>query len=80
MSTYLVFRELRDTGKTKVYAVDSLRDGQRLGLIHWYGRWRQYTLEPEHNTIWNKDCLKEIATFLGQLMVERREAAKAGVS
>ena len=80
MSSYLAFRELQDTGKTKVYGVASVRHGDRLGLIRWFGRWRQYTLEPAAGTIWNKDCLKEVADFLDQLMAERKKAKEPAVS
>lgn len=72
MKSYLTFSWLRETGKTSVWAVHSTRSGDRLGLIRWFGRWRQYTLEPIDGTVWNKDCLREIADFLEQEMVARR--------
>lgn len=44
-----------------------------LGRISWYGTWRQYTFSPSFETIWNKDCLKDIQDFLQQLMDERKK-------
>ncbi len=80
MSTsYLNFVLVHDTDKTKIFSVNSARHEIRLGVIFWYAPWRQYTIEPEPDTVWNKDCLREVAGFLEQLMVERREATKAGV-
>lgn len=43
-----------------------------LGRIQWYPQWRQYTFNPENNTIWNKDCLEHITKFLQDLMIERK--------
>ena len=70
--SYLAFVLVHDTGKTRVFSVDSVRQGGRLGVIRWFGRWRQYTIEPEASTVWNKDCLREVAEFLDALMKERR--------
>ena len=78
MSNYLRFVLVHNTGKTKVYSVDSVSQGGRLGVIRWFGRWRQYTLEPEPDTVWNKDCLREVAGFVDALMQERRAVAQAG--
>ena len=50
----------------------SISHGYSLGRISWYGAWRQYTFSPAFETIWNKDCLKDIEEFLQQLMDERK--------
>ena len=75
MSQYLRFVLVRDTGKTLIYNVVSVSQDVPLGQVRWYGRWRQYVFEPIPNTIWNKDCLRELANFLDGLMKERRVAA-----
>ncbi len=76
MSRYLDFVLIQDTGKTRVYSVDSLSSGSRLALIKWYGAWRQYTLQPEPDTIWNKGCLQDVIGFV-DLLMESRSAALA---
>ena len=43
-----------------------------LGRISWYPQWRQYIFSPCENTVWNKDCLKDIQDFLQKLMDERK--------
>jgi len=40
-----------------------------LGIIYWYGKWRQYIFEPNVYlaTIWSVSCLKEVFEFLKKL-------------
>lgn len=70
---YLVFTEASylATGKTKVWRVGST-SGSHLGWIKWFGRWRQYCFYPAPETIFNKGCLTEIASFCADRMAERR--------
>lgn len=72
MSKYLEFKKVQYEGKTKRFEVISINHGYALGRISWYGAWRQYTFSPAFETIWNKDCLKDIQDFLQQLMDERK--------
>ena len=72
MSQYLEFALIHDTGKTKVISVDSKSSGARLAVIKWYGPWRQYVLEPESDTIWNRDCLEDVNAQMKALLAERR--------
>jgi hypothetical protein len=75
-SEYLEFVEVKDTGKTKVWDVMSRSGGYRLAQIRWHGPWRQYTMRPELDTIWNVDCLADISGFIVEQMAARK-AAKA---
>lgn len=70
-SKYLNFHRLIFTGKTLRYSVDSRSGGYRLGIIKWYGAWRQYVLFPESNTVWNKTCLQDVNAFIDGLMEAR---------
>ena len=72
MSKYLEFKQVPFEGKTKRFEVVSINHGYSLGRISWHGAWRQYTFSPAFETIWNKDCLKDIEEFLQQLMDERK--------
>ena len=74
-SKYLSFELVHDTGKTKVYEISSKGHGFLLGTVKWYGRWRQYVIEPEPDTGWNKECLRDVALFLDTLMAERKAPA-----
>ena len=71
-SEYLDFRLTHDTGKTQVYSVDSRNQGDQLGVIKWYGAWRQYVLETRSGVVWNKGCLHDVTDFIEGLMRERR--------
>ncbi|OZI09595.1 hypothetical protein BWI93_03160 [Siphonobacter sp. BAB-5385] len=70
--TYLKFVQIRDTGKTKIFEVQSLRYGNKLAEIKYYGAWRKYTLLPEAHTLFDCKCLQEITDFMNSLMEERR--------
>jgi len=72
MSKYLMFREVPYKGKTKRFTVVSRNSGGTLGRISWYSPWRQYCFSPVFETVWNKDCLKDIQDFLQYLMDERK--------
>ena len=51
-----------DSGKTQVWDVlDS--DGDTLGQVRWFGRWRRYSFYPSPFTVYEKDCLREVANF-----------------
>ena len=76
VSKYLRFVLIGDTGKTQVYNVLSVTQGSILGRLLWYGPWRQYVFEPQPDTVWNKDCLREVAEYLDNLMAARRQGAK----
>ncbi len=76
MSEYLTFDLVHSTGKTLVYDVIAVRSGERLAVIKWFGRWRQYAMFPEPETIWNVGCLADIKNFIDCLMGDRRRAAR----
>ena len=77
MSRYLEFVMFADTGKTKVWAVNSLRHGDMLGIIKWYGPWRQYAFFPQPETLFNRECMGDICIFIERAMGERRPARAA---
>lgn len=68
---FLEFKEIKDTGKTKVYQITS-KDYHALGSISWYAPWRRYTFFPKENTLWDNKCLNEVVSFIDKLMEERR--------
>ena len=72
---YLIFTEISDTGKTLAISVDSRHRGHRLGVIKWYGPWRQYTFWPQAGCVFNRECLWNIAAFCDTLMQDRRRKA-----
>jgi hypothetical protein len=58
------------SGKTQVWAVESIAekggdDPQfvELGAVKWYGAWRKYAFFPAPQTLFEHDCLRQIADF-----------------
>ena len=37
---------------------------ERLGMVKWYGAFRQYVFYPDNDTVWSKGCLEIIEGFL----------------
>jgi len=60
MSKYLEFSLIERKPKTKVIGVWSKNNANRLGIIKWYGPWRQYVFFPEKDTLFSVGCLDDI--------------------
>lgn len=73
MTEYLFFESVAvpEARKTGVWNVGSRNGGDLLGIIKWFGRWRQYTFWPERGTTFNKGCLEDINEFMDKRMKER---------
>ena len=64
VNKYIHFTENTPPGlKTRVFECHNNRSGAILGLVKWYGPWRQYCFFTEA-AIFNADCLKYIGGFL----------------
>jgi len=72
MSKWIDFRLYEDTGKTKKYNVITKGEEFKLGEVKWFSRWRKYSFFPEPNTVFEKDCMLDIADFMELLMIERK--------
>jgi len=75
-SKYMCFeKEIEYTGKTERWVCCNNKSDEPLGLIHWYGAWRQYVFEPEDGAIiFNDGCLKIIVEVLE--MLNRKQRSK----
>ncbi len=73
---YLFFREGSKAAvgrKTRVVYVNRRNSDSLLGMISWWGAWRQYTFLPCNNTVFNKGCMEDIIAVIDALMAERRK-------
>ena len=52
--------------KTREWTVCSGDYGPELGVIKWYAPWRKYCFFPKPDTLFEQDCLSDIA---GQLVI-----------
>lgn len=72
-SKYLAFWEDDHyEGKTKRIAVMSKSGSATLGEIRWWGPWRQYVFAPERDTVFNRECMRDIHEVIDRLMDEWR--------
>jgi hypothetical protein len=56
------------SGKTEVWHLLSNSSETLLGVVKWYGAWRQYCFFPESETLFSRGCLGDIQSFLKLLM------------
>lgn len=72
--SYLLFEQQLAPGlKTQRWEVLAKRDRTVLGVIKWFGAWREYTFFPSYGTTFNVGCLREIAERCGNLTREHRQ-------
>jgi len=64
---YIYFIKIENKPKTSVWHCLSQSSHAVLGVVKWYGPWRQYCFFPEPDTIFNVGCHKDIDDFIGQL-------------
>jgi len=73
MSDFIEFKLIDEKPKTSVFDVINIKSGDRLGIIRWYGSWRQYCFFPHEETIFNSDCMQYIIDFMRELMEKRKK-------
>jgi hypothetical protein len=76
MSKWITFKERNTKKKTKHFNVYASTEDYRIGVIKWYPNWRQYCFFPEVGTLYNSECMNDIADFIKGLMNERKESKK----
>jgi hypothetical protein len=69
---WIVFEERPATGKTKMFLCINKEYKSQLGVVKWYGPFRKYSFFPLPDIVFETDCLKNIASFLESLMLERK--------
>lgn len=67
LTKYMTFKLMELKAKTDVWHVLNNRSGGLLGIIQWYGPWRQYCLFPEPDCVFNNTCLADITAFMLEL-------------
>ncbi len=70
---FIEFLEVAPRPKTKVWKCISTKHRALLGIVQWYGAWRQYCFFPFESTIFNKQCLTDIAEFLSNVNTEHHK-------
>lgn len=71
---WIYFSVAKDTGKTRIYDVFAKEGSILLGKVKWFPSWRKYSFFPEAGTVFEQDCLNDIASFLEELMMLRKRS------
>ena len=50
--------------KTDIWFIETKDGNTTLGLVKWYSHWRKYCFIPAEDTIFEQDCLRDIASFI----------------
>lgn len=72
---YLEPLAVSKTHVTKRWAVKST-GGSFLGEIKWYAQWRRYVFWPNVRTLFDAECLVEIAGICGEETEKRKRERK----
>lgn len=81
---FITFRGpiMSESGKTKIWVVETKTNEARrhgilsLGAIKWYSPWRKYAFLPHPDTVFEQDCLTDIATFCRNATKDHNDAIK----
>ena len=75
---WMCFLELASLAarKTRLIGVINKTSQQQIGVIEWYGAWRQYCFMPAPRTVFNEACLFDIRGALLTLMIEHKDRSK----
>lgn len=65
------------TGKTQFWRVETKDGGVLLGHVSWWPRWRKYVFNPASSTLFEQDCLRDIAEFCESATRSHYENLKA---
>jgi hypothetical protein len=68
------------SGKTKMWNVETIGGETILGTIAWFGRWRRYGFYPTSGTVFEQDCLRDIASFCEGETKAHRLASREGAT
>lgn len=60
---FLVFVPAEPKERTLCWRVDN-KQGVILGYVGWWSKWRRYSFYPLENTVYEEQCLHDIANFI----------------
>ena len=69
------------SGRTQVWRVYAKAGGEDLGSVRWFGRWRRYAFFPLVGTVtvFEHECLRDIADFCEARTVEHRAQRREAI-
>lgn len=75
MSKWIYFHWIGSSasGTTQIFEVTTKNTPTViLGIVKWFAPWRQYSFYPNGDTVFEKDCLRDIAVFCEDKTKEQR--------
>ena len=60
--------------RTKIWNCHSINGGTHLGVVKWWSHWRRYCFFPESRTIYDANCLWDIADHCALMTKEQKES------
>lgn len=79
-SKWLLHFQLEDRragAKTDVWHVWGTRGSIHLGVVKWFSRWRRYVFYPGPGTLFDPNCLRELAKFAESETVKQKKGKRA---
>lgn len=73
---WIRFEIYQQKPKTTVWNVIANEGNIELGRIGYYPSWRKYVFIPKANTIFEQDCLRDIADFTEEQTKQQRKQAR----
>lgn len=73
---WIDIREEPQVGKTRRFTVWNSKANVLIGRIQWYGPFRSYAFFPGVSTVYEKDCLRDIAECIEELSWAHKRKAK----
>lgn len=67
LGKYMVARLIGPQPKTGVWSVFSKAQGDRLGVVKWFGPWRQYCYFSMDVAVFSSGCFQDLTKFLDAL-------------
>jgi len=67
-----------DSGRTHTWSVRSIQGNIYLGAVKWFGQWRRYAFYPDEATVFEQDCLRDIAAFCETQTTGHRQLRATG--
>lgn len=73
--SYLHFKDMpvKKGMKTRIVNVYSLNGSESIGEISWFPHWRRYVFFPAEGTLYDPDCLKELAEKVKEMTQSHKE-------
>lgn len=75
VARWIDFRPMQTESITAKWEVTT-KQGGHLGYVKWYTGWRKYCFFPSVGTLYEQDCLRDLAEFCEQATSSHKSLAK----